>query len=142
MRTDPIGIKGGINLFLYAKNCPIQHTDIHGLEPQSVNGYGPNDWRGRYVSNKPFPLVDFRDICNAHDTCYATCGKKKEECDETFCIALKARCHREWDYNSIEKAPPVYGFMLKRCLDVAAFYCKAVKELGYGPYIKAQECCP
>jgi RHS repeat-associated protein len=39
LRADPIGVLGGINLFLYAENNPINLIDFYGLEVLNPNNY-------------------------------------------------------------------------------------------------------
>lgn len=42
MSTDPIGLLGGFNLYIFAADSPIQYIDTHGLAPQSANAGQPH----------------------------------------------------------------------------------------------------
>jgi RHS repeat-associated protein len=39
LQTDPSGTKGGINLYAYAKNDPLNFVDIYGRAPDAPNSY-------------------------------------------------------------------------------------------------------
>jgi RHS repeat-associated protein len=39
MTPDPIGLEGGINLYTYAENDPIDYFDPWGLDPTLVSGF-------------------------------------------------------------------------------------------------------
>lgn len=95
-----------------------------------VNGCGSD---GGLSFPDKFPLgVDFTSACNAHDTCYGTCGNKKSECDKTFLADMKAACH---------DAMTGYGRdlgMLAECNFFARSYYNAVNLLGFGAYQDAQ----
>ena len=83
LTPDPIGLKGGMNLFLYAGANPINAIDPKGLQKIYGNWCGP-DWTGGY--DKPWDqltedekqsvtsAVDELDsCCETHDKCYAKC---------------------------------------------------------------------
>ena len=73
-------MEGGINLFVYALNNPINWVDIKGL----VCGSGWTD----YIVTDDWILFNFKDACQWHDDCYG--GKyelealSKAECDAKF----------------------------------------------------------
>jgi RHS repeat-associated protein len=110
---DPKEERGGFNLYTIVGNDTLGFIDRLGLDyghfgiPSGYfGGYGPNGgWVGPampkpkpaggcgsdtqffggdgMVPDSPFGC-DFSAACQAHDACYATCGKKREECDAEF----------------------------------------------------------
>lgn len=80
-----------------------------------------------------FPFdVDFTSACNAHDTCYGTCGKDRSECNKQFLSDMKKECR---------DSMTGYGrdlVMLAECDTLAYTYYIAVVGLGMGPYQGAQ----
>jgi RHS repeat-associated protein len=54
VQSDPFGLQGGLNLFMYANQNPIRFSDMSGLFPD-----GNNPFDG--LPRSPFPDVDF--IC-------------------------------------------------------------------------------
>ena len=109
VQSDPIGLAGGSNLYLYANAVPTMYTDPLGLAPyndpmnQIANraaGLPPN-------ANLPPDLSDtgpfgpvcgsgptaswipdgvWRDACQQHDDCYSTCGADRLQCDMDLLI--------------------------------------------------------
>lgn len=73
---DPIRFRGGdTNLYAYVVSDPVNGFDPSGLKP----GDGCGD------KNTDCVVPDFYpEACKAHDQCYATPGKSKEECDREF----------------------------------------------------------
>ena len=114
LRADPIGLDGGINLYAYVLNNPVNESDIYGLV---VNGCGPNDWREKLVPNKPLLLIDFTSACNAHDKCYSTCGKSQAECDKAFYDDLGAICFNKYGVLSVDPSHknPMFDVCLSFC---------------------------
>jgi RHS repeat-associated protein len=117
LTPDPIGLEGGINLYLYVQNNPINFIDPTGL----VCGTWWNDWA---INDKPAGN-DFSSCCKEHDDCYDECGKTKEECDNAFYNCMSRKC-----------AENMGG---KQCYDKANQYWWSVDRFGKGAYDKAQK---
>ncbi len=103
VQSDPIGLAGGINTYLYGTD-PLTQTDPMGLMGQ---GSGAGTWRGvprppsmrpdgqswgwgcgdvtsdRYVPDS-IDGVSLLPACRNHDICYETCGPSKAACDKKF----------------------------------------------------------
>jgi len=125
IQSDPIGLRGGINTFLYAKS-PLIQVDPFGLMGQGPSsGSVRNVYRPRSVCGSGAltgPEFNFREACQNHDDCYATCRANKLVCDAKFDFDLKGSC-RPGDW---------------LCLTLATVYHSAVVIGGGGAYDDAQ----
>ncbi len=78
--------------------------------------------------------TSFHNACDAHDTCYQTCGSNKGSCDNAFLNNLTAVC---------TGVPP--GECRDDCIDWAAWYVYFVETFGDGAYeadqVAACACC-
>jgi len=83
LSRDPIGEKGGLNLYAYVGDDPVNNIDPFGLWKYYGNWGGP-DWTGGQT--KPYedltpeeqkklkPPIDAQDECyKQHDLCYSRC---------------------------------------------------------------------
>ena len=64
LSPDPIGLDGGINLYVYVENNPVRFEDPTGL--------WHGNWCGPGGSGPPIDCVD--EACMNHDKCYERCG--------------------------------------------------------------------
>jgi RHS repeat-associated protein len=109
LRLDPIGTKGGINLYEFVGNNGINLYDDYGFKahgsnskvtyaPKS-NGCGPANpkWLNWIIPEGFFPNLggyNFGPACDAHDICYGTCGSDKNTCDSRFLTDMKSQCDK------------------------------------------------
>ncbi|WP_169923922.1 RHS repeat-associated core domain-containing protein [Sulfurifustis variabilis] len=133
--SDPVGLTGGLNTYLYVKANPLRWIDPLGLditgdwEPEGSVGrpsipYGlPGSAGSICGSGFKFPEFGFRDACQKHDDCYGTCGTNKTWCDFQFQWNARQSC-------------PVGDW---RCLLLAEAYFEGVLHGGGGAYAQAQE---
>jgi hypothetical protein len=120
-----------------------------------VNGCGP-EWLKDTVPDYPGGF-DFHEICNEHDRCYQTKGKKKDDCDKEFYDAMKKKCGEYkgpkyviygWKFKAKPK-PHFERYDLKEvdftketqthCLGWAKLYYEAVKKLGKKSFEEGQK---
>jgi RHS repeat-associated protein len=146
LRADPIGLAGGLNVFVYAENNPIALIDPKGLDcgPGAVG-----DW---YI-----PDFIFGECCSAHDRCYEgnspyNCNTPKSECDSDACECFKRRCfeqrketERRWQSGPKPSLPPDIEF--DACMFSAVIYCKAISKSKkskeqFDKARKVNGCCP
>ncbi|MEW6079368.1 MAG: right-handed parallel beta-helix repeat-containing protein [Thermodesulfobacteriota bacterium] len=123
LRTDPNGVEGGVNFYVYASSEPINHFDSEGLE---TCGSG---WNEALVPDNPFNF-QFSDCCVAHDECYGTCGNSQRQCDDNFESCMLGSC------SGITR--PMRQSV---CRTWARRYANAVRRFGATAFNNAQEHC-
>jgi hypothetical protein len=82
----------------------------------------------RLVPDMPLGF-DFTPSCNAHDRCYAMCGRPKSYCDASFRTSMKNWCKDR--FSVLDPRRPA-------CRTMAQTYWQAVKDYGGGAYRRAQ----
>jgi RHS repeat-associated protein len=97
---DPIGERGGVNLYDYVGNDAINAIDPTGLRRIYGNWCGPNWTGGRVETYTPHeqgyyrPPIDSLDsFCMGHDICYYKC-RKDEPCDTN----ARDNCFKKCDW--------------------------------------------
>jgi hypothetical protein len=123
LRADPIGIEGGLNLYLFAKANPIRFKDVYGLK---TCGSG---WNEPIVPDNPIGFK-FSSCCANHDKCYETCGETQAKCDNDFESCMLNVCKKI--------ARPMRRNM---CEKYARRYANAVRKAGGSAFSNAQKKC-
>jgi RHS repeat-associated protein len=113
---DPIGERGGVNLYCYDLNEPINSIDVSGLIP--VHGWwcGPN-WTGGVPTmyfpedasfHKP-PMGPVDWACKQHDICYYKCRKEKGDCQGSGLNKCFRKCDLilEWEAFGMSPFDPI-----------------------------------
>jgi RHS repeat-associated protein len=161
-----IGEEGGLNLYGFVGNGPIDDLDYLGLEEvkckkkdgekqcpnnkPSSNGCGPAGWKGVLVPEMPLWMIDFSVPCKNHDECYGTCENGKDDCDKAFLDDMKMECTMHFEVwmgryprNIVQKIR--METQAKTCKALANTYYLAVSKAGATPYKDAQKdgckCC-
>jgi hypothetical protein len=113
---------------------PVQATH------KERNGCGDDTGLGRFVPNQPVG-VDFRPVCDNHDECYGILGESRENCDDIFRSALRAKCEK----TLLSTPGGIFGTILTGggdlvgCYGVAETYYQAVRAGGGKAYSTAQD---
>jgi len=102
--SDPIGLDGGLNTYLYVSANPLKLIDPLGLLEVYGNWCGPN-WTGGYSSpwdeltqsqqqNALPPIDELDSCCSTHDRCHASC-RENNSCDGDKRSDCFQQCDRE-----------------------------------------------
>ncbi len=162
INRDPIGIKGGYNLYAYVGNSAEWLWDVLGREliECPITGMvrrlrstgGCFEYRTKIPKKNYTPTsngcgsddiiggvipnssfgASFKKDCNNHDICYGTCGKTKDSCDKMFYNDLMKTCHAIGFTNAVDVLLTI------QCNDQAAIYYKAVVFAAGSAYQDAQ----
>ena len=97
------------------------------LLPSGACGSG---WNEPFVPDR-FGDADFGSACQAHDSCYETCGREKSDCDSRFLGDLRDSCRS--GYSGWWQGPG-----REACFVVAETYALAVQRLAGDAYRAAQ----
>ena len=119
--ADPIGLDGGMNIYAFVENNPVNTIDPAGLK---TCGSGYNE---PFVPDNPFGF-QFSNCCAGHDNCYETCGREKKDCDDEFKKCMVDACHQV-----------THKLSRGSCVHKAQLYHDAVKNHGQDAYDKAQK---
>ena len=119
------------SVLLLASSAEANHRE--------VNGCGDDTGLGHLVPNQPTG-VDFRPSCDNHDRCYGTLGQSRQQCDNKFRNALRARCESELlgSPSGIIGTVVTGGSALGACYSTAEIYYRGVRERGGTAYHSAQ----
>ncbi len=109
---DSAGVNGGINLYGYVDNRPLEWIDPKGLAKVYGNWCG-SDWTGGHkeqysLHQKGYykePENDLDNACKHHDICYYKC-RNDEPCNKI----KRSDCFRQCDMILTDKSYEIGGF--------------------------------
>lgn len=146
IQTDPIGLEGGSNPYLYAEANPFKYIDPMGLEignqrrffpesypkpkptrprsPDCVPPPPPIDWCGSTGTGWIVPEspggVNISNACKTHDACYAS-STNRYTCDLGLMVDSYNQCRSQGAANS-------------KCALIGTVYFLGVRAGGYFSY--------
>lgn len=132
VESDPIGLVGGSNTFLYVAAQPLGSTDIFGLFPfRPPSPANPDEGCGSGPTGPVTPDTFFRRCCDKHDGCYDKCdGPSKDTCDREFFSCMMGQCSGRW-----------VGIRFVCEWIASAVYSEAVRRRGDDSFKRARDKC-
>ena len=136
VESDPIGLRAGLNTYVYVKNRPLKKVDPKGLmgfdppypPPRPPERPDGNDWGcGDNATDNLVPDAPFLKCCREHDKCYEKCGSSRFQCDKEFCGCNLSTC--------------VTALVSLPCYALASAYCAGVAIGGKDGYNDGQKKC-
>ena len=131
IESDPIGLRGGVNTYLYVLANPLSNVDPIGWRTVKVCGAenGP-----KFPDN--FGPYSFAQACINHDACYDDCLKRptKAECDSRFVMDTQNTC----------KSIPWFWAVLgaqRECVSYSLQYSIAIEAAGQKAFNEARAKC-
>ena len=100
-QSDLLGIRAGLNTYLYVHGAPLLFADFFGLlpmPPQPVPAPPSGKGCGTGPSTAFLPDLFFEQCCDRHDDCYDDCKNRpsKDNCDREFANCTMGQCSRRW----------------------------------------------
>ena len=111
LQPDPLGLRGGMNLYVYAMGNPVNRTDPKGLRVCGADG----SWSSEFIPDEPWGY-NFTECCQQHDDCYGcegkSAGKSKRDCDLQFCLCMVKQCLRQASFVQGFRPCPSFGYCM------------------------------
>jgi RHS repeat-associated protein len=132
VESDPIGLRGGFNTYMYVEANSLIHSDPTGLRTFKVCGAENGQ---KFPDN--FGAFRFTTACTKHDNCYDDCVKlpTKAECDVQFLDNMQKAC----------REIPIFWRALgaqSECLSYSLQYAIGVELRGKQAFESARAKCP
>jgi len=100
-QSDLLGIRAGLNTYLYVHGAPLLFADFFGLlpvPPRPVLAPPSGKGCGTGPGTAFLPDLFFEQCCDRHDDCYDDCKNRppKDSCDREFANCTMGQCSRRW----------------------------------------------
>lgn len=127
IQSDPIGLVGGINTYVYVNSRPLDGNDFFGLQRTCGTGN---------IGARITPNLYFGPCCGEHDDCYDDCDYKpsKDSCDREFNNCTMRQCSSRWvttkfacEYFAVVYATSMRGPTAQHAFDDARRTCTSCR---------------